>query len=156
MTHRAGAFCLTIALGVLTLPSCGGPENVSGVSGKVTLDGQPLPDAMVTFSPNKPEGSAAIGKTDSGGQYKLSYPGGFSGAHLGENRVIISTYVAGDPDADPPRPAVPEKVPAQYNTNTTLKADVKDGSNTFDWPLKSGGPIANPAAPGRADPDSCE
>ena len=140
---------------LLVVMGCGGPANVGGVTGTVTLDGQPLPDANVLFSPVK-EGSSAHGRTDSNGQYRLKYVGGASGAQQGENRVIISTFSAGNPDGDPPVPAVPEKVPAQYNTNTTLKAEVKDGSNTFDWPLKSGGPIANPAAPGRADPDSCE
>jgi len=28
-------------------------------------------------------------------------------------------------------------IPAKYNTRSELKATVKDGKNTFDWPLKS-------------------
>lgn len=117
------------------------PSNVGRVSGKITLEGQPLPDALVKFSPVKPGGSSALGKTDSDGNYKLSYASGIEGAEIGENRVSISTYAEGDPDGDPPQPRVPEKVPLKYNDQTELTADVKAGDNQFDFPLKNDGPI---------------
>jgi hypothetical protein len=141
---------------VFLLAGCGGPANVGKVSGTVTLDGQPLPDATVTFSPVK-EGSSALGKTDSSGYYSLRYTGGASGAEIGENKVMISTYDAGDPDSDPPRPEVKERVPPEYNVKTKLKADVKSGSNTFDWELK-GGNVARPSAntPDPDDKGTCE
>jgi hypothetical protein len=118
------------------LVGCGGPGNVGRVTGKVTLDGQPLPDAMVTFSPTKAGGSSALGKTDSTGAYTLSYSAGVSGAEIGENRVTISTLPQGK-----------EQVPMEYNTQTKLKAEVKAGANSFDWDLKGGGPIYSPAPP---------
>jgi hypothetical protein len=139
--------CRTFPLGLMgaLLLGCGGPDNVGGVSGKVTLDGQPLPDARVTFSPTKEGGSSALGKTDSSGYYSLKYNAGYSGAELGENQVTISTYDAGNPDADPPQPAVPEKVPVKYNAKTELKVEVKPGSNTFDFPLEAG-PVVQPVS----------
>ncbi|MDR1477796.1 MAG: carboxypeptidase-like regulatory domain-containing protein [Planctomycetaceae bacterium] len=41
------------------------------VQGKVTMDGSPLADAMVTFSPTGNEGKVGTGTTDASGQYKL-------------------------------------------------------------------------------------
>jgi hypothetical protein len=146
---------ISMGLCLLVLSGCGGPANVGRVSGTVKLDGQPLPDANVTFSPVT-KGSSALGRTDSSGQYTLQYTAGASGAELGENRVSISTYDAGNADADPPRPAIKEKVPAEYNSKTKLKADVKEGNNTFDWDLKSGGPIADPEGGTQAASGRCE
>ncbi len=119
------------------------PANVGQVSGRVTLAGEPLADALVTFAPVKEGGTTALGMTKADGTYALNYAGEISGAEIGENRVLISTYATGDPDGDPPRPAVPEKVPARYNTTSELKVEVKAGSNTFDFPLEAG-PVTQP------------
>ncbi len=119
------------------------PANVGQVSGRVTLAGEPLPDALVTFAPVKEGGTTALGRTKADGTYALSYAGEISGAEIGENRVLISTHNSGDPDGDPPRAAVPEKVPAKYNNQTELKVEVKAGSNTFDFPLEAG-PVVQP------------
>jgi hypothetical protein len=126
------------------------PSHVGRVSGKITLEGQPLPDAVVKFSPVKEGGSSALGKTDAEGNYKLNYAAGIDGAEIGKNVVTISTYDEGDPDGDPPRPKMPEKVPLKYNDQTELTAEVKAGDNTLDFPLKNDGPI-RPEPP----PSSC-
>jgi len=132
-----------LLLALLWQAGCGtkGPDNVGRVSGKVTLEGQPLPDALVTFAPVNQGGSTALGKTDAGGHYKLNYSPGVDGAEIGENRVSISTYDEGAPDSDPPRPKVLEKVPFKYNVRTELVRDVKKEDNTFDFELKNDGPI---------------
>ncbi len=127
---------VSISLAIATMAGCGGPGNVGRVSGVVKLDGQPLADALVTFSPTQPGGSSSLGKTDSAGAYSLTYSAGVSGAEIGENLVTISTLTQGT-----------EKVPMEYNTKSTLKADVKAGTNTFDWDLKGGGPVYKPTAP---------
>jgi hypothetical protein len=119
------------------------PTDVGKVTGKVTLDGQPLADAVVTFTPLASGGATAIGKTAADGSYSLTYSSGVSGAQIGENRVHISTLDAGNPDSDPPRAAVPEKVPLKYNTRTELKVEVKPGDNVLDFPLKPG-PVVQP------------
>jgi hypothetical protein len=127
----------------LTCAGCGGPDNVGRVSGKVTLDGQPLSGAIVQFEPlagNSPSGAI----TDSSGQYSLRYTREVEGAEIGEHRVRITTFSAGDPDAEPPKPRVPEKLPARYNAKTELTAKVERGSNTHDFPLESKGKIQQP------------
>lgn len=111
---------------------CGGNPNLGKVSGVITLDGQPLPDAAITFTPAS-GGSTSFGKTDSSGAYHMQYSESEAGAWIGSNKVEIRT---GDvlPDNSG---VIPEKVPNVYNSRSTLTADVKSGSNTFDWQLDS-------------------
>lgn len=115
-------------------PGCGGPDNVAHVSGRVTLDGQPLPGALVQFSPVK-TGVPSNGLTDSDGKYVLAYTRDVAGAELGEHMVTISTYRLGDPDADPPIPMSPERVPAKYAEG--IKKEVKKGRNVVDIELQN-------------------
>jgi hypothetical protein len=42
------------------------------------------------------------------------------------------------PDGEP-GPGERETIPAKYNSASTLKEEVKAGSNTFDFNLESGG-----------------
>jgi len=122
---------------------CGGPyANLGRVSGKVTLAGQPLADAIVTFSPAT-SGSPSTARTDSSGSYTLMFTRGVKGAEVGDHNVTISTHRDADTDADPPTAEVPEKVPFKYRKPGELKATVKKGSNTIDFPLEAG-PIEEP------------
>jgi hypothetical protein len=132
-----GACCLV--LGAISLPGCGGRDHpeVGRVSGVVTLDGQPLPEATVMFQPT--EGRASIATTDSAGKYSLTYLDGVPGARLGTHKVIIRTEVPGE-DGQPP--IVREKLPKRYHDQTELTAEVKPGSNTFDFALTSQGASA--------------
>ena len=116
------------------LAGCGKPEHpeVGRVSGVVTLDGQPLPEATVMFQPTN--GRASIATTDSAGKYSLIYLDGVPGAKLGEHKVIIRTEIPGE-DGQPP--IAKEKLPKKYHEQTELTAEVKPGSNTFDFPLTS-------------------
>jgi len=125
-----------LLLAAAVLPGCGKslPENMGRISGQVTLDGAPLPDALVTFAPKDASGSTMLATTDSSGNYRGE-------AHVGQHAVSIVTYREANPDSDPPRAAAPEKVPVKYNYKTELMAEVKSGSNTLDWQLKSDGPI---------------
>ncbi|MGE3777879.1 MAG: carboxypeptidase-like regulatory domain-containing protein [Pirellulaceae bacterium] len=139
-------FCKSAAVAsVLLLAGCGGgtPSNVGVVSGVVTLDGQPLPDAIVTFTPAG-TGSVVRATTDAAGKYQLVYSPDVYGAEIGEYKVAISSYQTGDPDADPPKPKVPEKVPAKYNVKSELSAKVNAGENVLDFELKKDGPIIQP------------
>jgi hypothetical protein len=100
------------------------------VTGTVTMDGQPLARAVVTFLSEK--GVAASGATDANGRYTLLYRGSADGASPGRNTVTVTTV----PD-DPNMGVVKERIPAAYNTQSTLTADVVAGTNTFDFSLES-------------------
>ena len=151
--------CASGVLASALLAGCGDmetPANVGRVSGRVTLEGQPLAEALVTFSPVEQGATSSLGRTDQDGNYTLVYAQGVEGAQIGQHRVSITTFDEGDPDSDPPRPAVAEKVPAKYNYQTGLTADVKAGENSIDFPLKNDGPIlAAPPEEPEASFDTC-
>ena len=116
-----------------------GDSNLGEVSGKVTLDGAPLPDAMLVFTPVA-GGRPAAGRTDSQGEYQLVYSRDEEGAMLGEHVVEITT---GDEivNEDDTVTQVPEKVPAKYNANSELRAVIEAGENEFNFDLKTDGEI---------------
>src|SRR6266550_1132156 len=72
------------------LLGCGARGDLASVRGKVTLDGQPLPDAFVVFAPTK-KGTTSYGRTDAGGNYEMMFTDYQKGAWIGENSVRIST-----------------------------------------------------------------
>ncbi len=121
-----------LAAGGVALCGCGARTDLAAVHGKVTLDGQPLPDAFVIFAPTT-HGTTSYGRTDAGGSYEMMFTDNEKGAWTGENLVRISTGDLGRGGGAGPK----ERVPVVYNEATTLKADVKRGSNAFNFDLKS-------------------
>jgi hypothetical protein len=121
------------------------------VSGKVTLDGQPLADAVVTF--DAPDGQFAYGLTDVSGAYSLRLDSVRSGCTPGPKTVRISTTrkivglnaTEGEGSAEVGEGnlekgkggVVADKVPPRYNAKSELKADVSSSQLTFDFSLQS-------------------
>jgi hypothetical protein len=127
---------IVVLLSHLSLAAgCGGDLNLGQVAGTVTLNGQPVEGAIVLFHPRQ-GGSPSAAKTDTSGNYVLRYTRHEDGAEIGEHSVQISTFTQGDPDGDPPVPAVPERIPPKYNRHTELTVEVKPGSNAIDFPLE--------------------
>lgn len=107
------------------------------VHGVVTLDGQPLPNAIVYFSPDG-GGRVSQDMTDAKGEFDLVYIGSTLGAKTGPHSVRITTAYDGFDEASGQTVERPELVPKRYNgTQTELKADVKPGRNTINFDLKS-------------------
>ena len=136
-----GTAAVATAITALAI-GCSGPANVGTVTGVVTLDGQPLPEASVTFQPQ--HGSPSAGTTDSSGRYELRYTRSMKGAVVGEHAVAISTYKSGAPDADPPIERRPEQVPPKYNRSTELTATVGPRANQIDFSLEASGKVPQP------------
>jgi len=121
------------------LIGCGrsGPQ-LGAVEGVVTLDGDPLPDAVVSFRPTE-GGRTAEGMTDENGHFTIAFAAGTEGALLGEHEVRVSTFqekVIGD-DGRVEDPGMPEKVPKKYNEESELIRNVESGENHFDLELTS-------------------
>lgn len=136
MTKRIPAAALVAALGLLAGCSGGG-----SVSGKVTLDGNPLKSGTVTFHPVG-AGPVAIGSIDSGGRYELAV-GGDRSIPPGEYLVTVEATEASSSEATDPRkpPAPPKRLtPARYadRTRSGLRYTVKAGGNTIDVELAGG------------------
>jgi hypothetical protein len=151
--------------GAFALSGCGSGavDNLprQAVSGTVTLDGKPLEQGTITFTPQTDlptpgmvsisGGSYSIPQTQGlvPGSYKVSILGrdstepvekfgdlpGVAGRQQAEaadkkNRAALSGKAGA---------AATQPIPSQYNTATTLTAEVKDGGpNTFPFNLSSG------------------
>ncbi len=133
-----------IALGLLaSLPGCSsdGPQVVD-VSGTVTLDGKPVPAAVLTFIPQVPDGSPSYGRTDADGKYTLAFTRSKSGAMLGQHVVEIETQKlsadeVADLKAEGQEPPAYVAIPKKYRAKGGLTAEVKSGGNQLDFKLTS-------------------
>jgi hypothetical protein len=129
---------------VLPLAGCGGGASyrTAPVSGRVTLDGKPLPDATVEFVPEaKPEAKgplpSSIGLTDADGRYSLALSSGSQakGAVVGKHKVIILLSAAAG--AHDTKPTFHKQLPARYNRQTELTRDVPAEGLETNFELKS-------------------
>lgn len=144
-------FFMSVGLALLSA-GCTASPFVS-VTGCITLDGQPVKDAYVTFTPSvESAATIAYGKTNAEGIYELSLTDAQKGLLPGKFRAEISTAdVTYDPVTNAPV-AIPERIPAKYNRQTTLTdLVVPPGKpSKFDFKLesggKSGGKIRQPSA----------
>lgn len=115
------------------------------LSGRVTLDDAPLAEALVAFVPETPGLLPLVARTDAEGRYVLHERPEKPGVAPGKYQVRISTYSEGIPDADPPEPTIPERVPARYNRDTILIVTVEAGRAAADFDLRtSDGPVVQP------------
>ena len=110
----------------------GGPTEppLAAVSGTVTLDGKPLPDALVKFESTDGQAGLSQGITDKDGKYSLKYKGTTDGAPIGTCRVRISNANEADTPAD-------KMLPPKFSRDSTMTKDVASGPNTIDFELTS-------------------
>jgi len=138
-------WCPVIILtATIAAAGCGSqPFDLAPVSGRVTLDGQPVADAKVLLLPaNRKQpvaGPASVGVTDQDGQYVMQTTGTSprQGAVVGLHRVIISTLDTkpdpNDPGGEseivirketiPPPYSDPRKTPLVLEVPSTGRAD---------------------------------
>jgi len=81
------------AAALLVMAGCGEKEaSLVPVSGRITVNNEPLPNARVLFTPSDPKvasvNSSAL--TDDGGNFELKATDGRPGAVVGQHSVIIS------------------------------------------------------------------
>jgi hypothetical protein len=97
------------------------------VTGAVTLDGKPVPDAVVTLKPSSElhaKGAReAYGYTDSDGRFTMTTDGK-KGAAIGKMAVLV-----GSSDANKPLGGKPAKPNSKDPKPKTCEIDVKAGTN---------------------------
>ena len=136
---RMGALgIVAVALGGAAI-GCGstGP-GMAQVTGKVTYQGKPVPKGLVSFVATGPDGRNATGQIDESGNYRLQTENPGDGALTGDYNVSISARDDVILDYIPKKPIPPKYLaPAKYEdpAKSGLKATVKSGSNSIDFPL---------------------
>jgi hypothetical protein len=149
--QRLAWSCLLFAAG------CGGVAPVADYSkvtllkatGTVTLDGQPLPSAVVTFEAE--DGQFSYGLTDSNGKFSLQFDSVKSGVTPGKKTVKISTTrkilglntteeggaidEGGEGESAKATQPAKELVPPRYNKKSELSVEVSPAKTHFEFPL---------------------
>jgi len=144
---------------VLVLSGCGAKApNTHYVEGVITLDGEPLSGALVTFYPvDTTDGKVAAGNSDASGKYTLTSDGGLpeKGAFEGDYVVTVKKVEIipvsrpgqaqpneNDPYSGPSAQRTVQKIitPKVYAAmdKTPLKATVQKGQNVIPFELTSG------------------
>jgi hypothetical protein len=128
-----GALRISVALVCISIAACGGRSDLpslGNVIGTVTVDGQPVPNGAVQFTPVE-GGRTSSGITDSSGQYSLMYTADTSGAQLGKHEVRLAPS-AEAPSDDQMDLSSPQGGLAAEHMQRTFEFEVQSGRNTFD------------------------
>ena len=136
---------MPLAFAFAILVGCGESSKfqLAPVSGIVTLDGEPLIDAVVNFQPmaSTDDGIAGIGsnaRTDQQGRFVMNTIDEHPGAVVGKHRVRIYSYspesaLVEDTDSGPSK----ERVLERYNYRSKLTLEVPAaGTEEADFDLK--------------------
>lgn len=124
-----------LGLALLASAGCGGTYNLGQVDGTITLDGKPLAEAGVAFTPLNAgaESPASSGLTDSDGKYSLSLViDQTPGALVGQHKVVVSKGFESSSDVATPRELANASLPFHDFT-----FEVESGSNTADFNLET-------------------
>ncbi len=141
--HRRGP---RLAAGVMLLlpllAGCGSSEYTAvPVSGRVTLDGKPLPDVGIVFVPISKErerpniGPGSLGRTDAEGRFTLQTVRGDAGAVPTEH-IVRMAPAASPSDLDRPEDFTPEgsSPPKPAGRPPALPRQALDGTLRFEVP----------------------
>ena len=131
--NYAFGFLLTFSL--VTFLGCGGKYKMAPVTGTITVDGNPLADATVSFTPQAvgTESPASTGKTDQAGKYSLSLViDGTNGAVVGKHQVVIAKSFESSSDV-----ATPEERSKATLPDHNLSYEVKPKANQADFNLET-------------------
>ncbi|OYW22351.1 MAG: hypothetical protein B7Z55_04720 [Planctomycetales bacterium 12-60-4] len=108
----------------MALIGCGvSPEHpeLAAVSGTVTIGGQPVGMAIVTFTPA--DGRPSKGTTDESGRFDLQYTADARGAMIGTHKVQVIPLQPANEDSPPPAELPPTA------SDGSITQEVKSGSN---------------------------
>jgi hypothetical protein len=124
--------CLVLLAGCNSVENAGLP-----IKGSVSLKGQPLDQGTILFSPVDPNTPTSTGAPITNGKYEIP---ALNGLVPGMYEVRISSgepgTVAEEPAPGESGPPAKDRIPPQYNVETTLRAEVKPGEeNVFNYEI---------------------
>lgn len=127
-----GLCLVVLTLGAVTLIGCGGGGPVT-ISGKVTYDGQPIEQGVISFQDVQGVAGPAEGAITNGAYKVTDVPRGKKNVKITASKKVGSRPAyAGDPNSPMIDETVPY-IPAKYNDQTTLSYDAQaNGAQNFD------------------------
>jgi len=137
----------TIALGVAwmaaTIVGCKAEPEGAHITGSVTLDGAPIPQATIVFRPTGQLTGASTEAQVTDGKFDVRQASGVLGVHRVE---IYAHRPLANPPPTPPGPLPPgqqppattqQYLPEQYNRQSRLSFSVEPGENVANFELSS-------------------
>jgi hypothetical protein len=125
---------------ILPLLAGCGDRRRQEIRGTVTFDGTPLAEGQLRVVPLPGTSGPTAGASIKDGEFHIAQSGG---AFAGTFRVEItarrpSNKLEYDPESGRMVKGFEQYIPARYNSQSTLTAEVKPGeANEFDFPLTS-------------------
>lgn len=138
MRSRRWSCFVSLFLGVVLascLPGCAESDGLDrgSVTGKVTLDGQPVPEGTITFWPTEGTTGPMASGMITAGQYSISASEG--GPVWGKHLVKIEWYRdSGKKDAGG-APIMEQAIPPQYGANSTTTVEIQSGANEHNFEM---------------------
>jgi hypothetical protein len=132
-----GLMMLAAILATTMLSGCGGSSGLDThpVSGNVTFDGQPVQEGRIQFRAVGGDQRAFSGEIKNG-LYVLEALAGKASVEIVASRLVPGKFDESNPGEKVP---VGEMyIPARYNSQTELTADVTAGKNQIDFALTGG------------------
>lgn len=128
---------------VSLIAGCGGGKDYDGpkrfpLSGKVTFNGENVDGGVITFTPESGENQRVSSGVISNGEYSISEG---QGATQGKYRVEIrwsrptGKQILDAEDTGEMIDVTEQVIPAKYNMNTELTADVPSSTKSYDFAL---------------------
>lgn len=131
--------CLVV-LALFALGCGSEPFQRGAVNGQVTFGGQPVANGTIVFIPTGAGLSASASAEIVAGKFAIP---GKQGPSVGTHRVeVLAMRNNGKKEAGSPYPPgtmvddIEQYIPASYNHQSELKADVKSGGQTINFDLK--------------------
>lgn len=123
---------------LLLTSGCGGSER-AGVSGKVTVDGEPIENGLIRFTPLPGTDAPSAGSAITNGSYSVPAD---KGLMAGRYRVEITgrKLTGRKVEAGVKGPVIDEVielVPRRYNKESELILEIQSDSRVVDYDLKS-------------------
>jgi hypothetical protein len=128
---------LALAAAILCFLSlgCNSGSAKAKIHGKVTLDGQPVPNGSIAFIPNDGKGQTA-GALIKDGSYETELSVGSMRVEIRYAKVVGKRKLYDTPDS-PTVDTTEEQIPAKYNTQSQLTETISKDKREVNFDLKS-------------------
>jgi hypothetical protein len=130
---RRFSFALAVLPFVLT--GCS-DNNAAHLSGQIRLNGVPIENGSIRFTPTDGKGPTAEVFIENG-KYVVTTAPGPRRVEIRDRKVVGSRHLHKEDPSTPMVDVVEVTVPARYNTASELTTNLESGSKTQDFELES-------------------